>query len=320
MKVKWATYRSPADDKEHAALFEGGTLHGLRGDRQLIDLIGSPAVLAEAAREAGDDPFEVVPAGVAQLLPPIPRPPSIRDFMAFENHYVTSMTAMGLPTNPVYYQQPVFYFQNPAALRGPHETVPIAPGSRQFDYELEVAAIVGAPATNVSPAEAPAHIAGYTIFCDWSARDLQAAEMTMAIGPGKAKDTATSLGPFLVTPDEIEGKRSGEGFDLKMTASVNGVLYSEGNWADQFWSFADLLSYASRGTTLQTGDVIGSGTVGTGCILELAKVHSGAEYPWLDAGDQVTLSVENLGEIRASITQAAPFHPLTRRRSPLTQQ
>ncbi|MGK3208647.1 fumarylacetoacetate hydrolase family protein [Amycolatopsis sp. MEPSY49] len=318
--MKWATYRSPTDGEEHAALFDGGALHGLRGDRQLIDLIGSPAVLAEAAREAGDDPFEIVPAGDVQLLAPIPRPPSVRDFMAFENHYVTSMNAMGLSTNPVYYQQPVFYFQNPAALRGPRETVPIAPGSRQFDYELEVAAIVGAPATNVSPAEAPAHIAGYTILCDWSARDLQAAEMTMAIGPGKAKDAATSLGPFLVTPEEIEGKRSGEGFDLKMTASVNGVVYSEGNWADQFWSFTDLLSYASRGTTLQTGDVIGSGTVGTGCILELANVHSGAEYPWLDVGDEVTLSVEHLGEIRAAITRGAPLHPLARRRNPSAQQ
>ena len=105
-----------------------------------------------------------------------------------------------------------------------------------------------------------------------------------------------------------------------MTASVNGVVYSEGNWADQFWSFADLLSYASRGTTLRTGDIIGSGTVGTGCILELAKVDSEAEYPWLVAGDEVTLSVENLGEIRASLTRGPPLHPLTGGRSPVARK
>ncbi len=308
--MKWATYRSSVDGQEHAALYDGGLLRALRGERQVIDLIGSPAALAEAAREVGEDPFEVVAADTARLLAPIPRPPSVRDFMAFENHYVTSMNALGLPTNPVYYRQPVFYFQNPAAIQGPSQPVPIAPGSRQFDYELEVAAIVGMPASNVTPAEASAHIAGYTILCDWSARGLQAAEMTMSIGPAKAKDTATSLGPFLVTPDELEDKRARHGFDTRMTAAVNGVIYSEGNWADQFWSFADLLSYASRGTTLRTGDIIGAGTVGTGCILELSAVHGPGAYPWLEIGDQVTLRVEGLGEISTSISPAAHVHPL----------
>ncbi|MEV8376394.1 fumarylacetoacetate hydrolase family protein [Kribbella sp. NPDC056861] len=308
--MKWATYRSAVDGQEHAALYDDGLLHALRGERQLIDLIGSPEALTEAAREVGADPLEVVSADTARLLAPIPRPPSVRDFMAFENHYVTSMNALGLPTNPVYYRQPVFYFQNPVAIQGPSEPVPIAPGSRQFDYELEVAAIVGPPASNVTPAEASAHIAGYTILCDWSARDLQAAEMTMSIGPGKAKDTATSLGPFLVTPDELEGRRGGRGFDVRMTAAVNGVVYSEGNWADQFWSFTDLLSYASRGTTLRTGDIIGAGTVGTGCILELGAVHGAEAYPWLEIGDQVTLRVEGLGQISTSISPGAPVHPL----------
>jgi len=308
--VKWATYLSATDGGEHPALLDGDMLFALGGTRQLVDLIVSPEALADAAEEASNKPFEVVPARTARLLAPVPRPPSVRDFMAFENHYVTSIEAMGLSPNPIYYEQPVFYFQNPAAILGPHEPVPLAPGSHRFDYELEVAAIIGAPASNVSPEDASAHIVGYTVFCDWSARDLQGPEMAMAIGLGKAKDTATSIGPYLVTADEIEDRRRANGFDLKMTASVNDVPYSEGNWADQFWSFSNLIAYASRGTTVRTGDVIGSGTVGTGCILELSQVHGEKEFPWLRAGDRVTLEIEGLGEIRTSIVEGDPVHPL----------
>ncbi|HET8661149.1 MAG TPA: fumarylacetoacetate hydrolase family protein, partial [Micromonosporaceae bacterium] len=157
---------------------------------------------------------------------------------------------------------------------------------------------------------AEAHIAGYTIFCDWSARDVQTREMRQLLGPAKGKDTATSIGPFLVTPDELEPYRAGNGYALRMQASVNGKTYSDGTWADLHWSFGQMLAYASRGTTLRTGDVIGSGTVGTGCILELSQVHGGDAYPWLQPGDVVRVEVEQLGSIESRIVAGSDVIPL----------
>ena len=225
--------------------------------------------------------------------------------MAFEQHLVNCSAAMGTSVPPVWYDQPVFYFTNPAAITGPYDDVPMAPGTAQYDYELEVAAVIGRPGSDLAPADAEAYIAGYVLFCDWSARDLQSKEMTIGLGPAKGKDTATSLGPFLVTPDELEARRSGKGYDVAMTASVNGTTYSQGNWRDLFWSFGQMLAYASRGTELRAGDVIGSGTVGTGCILELSQVHGGDRFPWLEPGDRVELDGGPLGRISAQVSPSA---------------
>jgi 2-keto-4-pentenoate hydratase/2-oxohepta-3-ene-1,7-dioic acid hydratase in catechol pathway len=246
-----------------------------------------------------------VPLTDARLLAPIPRPPSVRDFMAFEEHVVNALGAIGMPVDPIWHSVPVFYFSNPAAIVGPHDDVPVPPGSRALDYELEVAAIVGRAGSDLNPLDAQGHIAGYTMLCDWSARDLQMAETKVGLGPVKGKDTATSLGPFLVTPDELEPRRAGQGFDLAMSASVNGRPYSRGNWADVRWSFEQMLAYASRGTTLRPGDVIGSGTVGSGCIIELSGLHGSQAYPWLAVGDEVRLEVELLGEIVATVVAGA---------------
>jgi 2-keto-4-pentenoate hydratase/2-oxohepta-3-ene-1,7-dioic acid hydratase in catechol pathway len=188
--------------------------------------------------------------------------------------------------------------------------VEIPPGSAAFDYELEVAVVIGRPGANIPVASAREHIAGYTILCDWSARDLQELEMRAGLGPAKGKDSATSLGPWLVTPDELEDRRHRNGFDLAMTASVNGTPYSTGNLADLHWSFEQMISFASRGTELRTGDVIGSGTVGTGCILELSRVHGTETFPWLRPGDRVRLEVERLGSVESTIQPAQPLHPL----------
>src|SRR5262249_46321512 len=147
---------------------------------------------------------------------------------------------------------------------------------------------------------------GYLVLSDWSARDLQAEETRHGLGPVKGKDTATSIGPYLVTPDELADVRRGNAYDLAMTATVNGKPYSAGNFADIHWSYGQLLAYASRGTRLVPGDVIGSGTVGTGCILELSLVHGPAAYPWLQAGDRVRLEVERLGAIEAEIVPGRP--------------
>jgi 2-keto-4-pentenoate hydratase/2-oxohepta-3-ene-1,7-dioic acid hydratase in catechol pathway len=277
----------------------------------MIDLIGAGSgPLEQAATEALATPAEVVDPDLVELLAPVPRPPSVRDFMAFENHYVDTRRALDLKVEPVFYEQPCFYFSNPAAIVGPRTDVRAAPGTEQFDFELEIGVVIGRPGSDLPLAEAASHIAGYTILCDWSARDLQAKEGPFGTGPAKGKDTATTLGPWLVTPDELEPFRAKRGYDLQMSASVNGERYSAGNWSSIYWSILQLLVFASRGTELRTGDVIGTGTVGTGSILELSAVHGGDRYPWLAVGDQVRLAVARLGEIEATVLPAAPLQPL----------
>jgi 2-keto-4-pentenoate hydratase/2-oxohepta-3-ene-1,7-dioic acid hydratase in catechol pathway len=288
-----------------------GSLHGLRTANRLIDLLGDDGeLLARSGEQALADPLDVIAEGEANLLAPGPEPPSVRDFYAFETHVRTYREANGKEMDPDWYELPVFYFQNPAAIRSARDEVPMPPGSVKYDFELEFAAVIGRAGANLTPDEAEQHIAGYLLFCDWSARDLQAREVLHTLGPVKAKDTATSLGPWMITPDELAPRRSGKSFDLAMRASVNGRPYSAGNADDLYWSFGQMISYASRGTRVQTGDVIASGTVGTGCILELSTVHSEDEYPWLKPGDEVRLEADLLGAITARITPPPPLHPL----------
>jgi 2-keto-4-pentenoate hydratase/2-oxohepta-3-ene-1,7-dioic acid hydratase in catechol pathway len=306
--MRFATYLSPADGNEHVALVHDGALHGLP-DTDLVALL-APDALADAASRALADPVEVVAEADARLCAPLPRPPSIRDFMAFEAHVVTANKGLGRPMNPDWYELPVFYFTNPAAVLGPHDDVPVSPGSSAFDYELEVGVVVGTPGADLDPAEALAHVAGYTVLCDWSARDLQAREMGMGLGPAKGKDGATSLGPYLVTPDELPAIGAGTAPALAMTAAVDGEVWSRGDLGDLYWSVGQLLAYASRGTTLRPGDVLGTGTVGTGCILELAATHGAERFPYLTAGQQVRLEVERLGAIDARVVAGPAVRPL----------
>jgi 2-keto-4-pentenoate hydratase/2-oxohepta-3-ene-1,7-dioic acid hydratase in catechol pathway len=308
--MRWVTYSSPALGADRPGLVRDEAIYGVQEPSCLLDLLGDDTTMGAAAERAVSNPLEVVPFTSARLRSPVPVPPSIRDFMAFESHVANSRRRLGQEVDPDWYELPVFYFTNPAAVHGPHDDVAISPGSSQFDYELEIAAVVGRPGTNLSPERAESHIAGYTVMCDWSARDLQMREMRQLLGPAKGKDSATSLGPVLVTPDELESWRRGHAYDLEMTASVNGVPYSRGNLADLYWSFGQMLAYASRGTRVQTGDTLGSGTVGTGCILELSGLHGGERYPWLRPGDEVRLEVAQLGAITATITGAAPVVPL----------
>ena len=309
--MRWTTYRSPSDGQEHAGVVSEGAVHGLRSVDRLLDLLGDDGErLARAGEEALADPLDVVPEADAELLAPIPEPPSVRDFYAYETHVRTYREANGQAMDPDWYELPVFYFQNPAAIRPARAEIPMPPGCEKFDFELEFAAVIGRPGANLAPDEAEGHIAGYLLLCDWSARDLQARESRHGMGPVKGKDTATSLGPWLVTPDELEPRRSGTAFDLQMRASVNGRPYSSGNAGDLYWSFGQMISYASRGTRVRTGDVIGSGTVGTGCILELSTVHSEDEYPWLKPGDEVRLEADVLGAITGRIVPPQPLHPL----------
>jgi 2-keto-4-pentenoate hydratase/2-oxohepta-3-ene-1,7-dioic acid hydratase in catechol pathway len=307
--MRWVTYRS-GNGAERAGLLQDGRVHGL--DASLLALIESDGGLSAAAERAIATPVEVVDLADVQLCAPIPRPPSVRDFLSFEEHLRNAGRALGrTEVPPVWFEQPVFYFTNPAAIRGPDEEIPISPGCEKFDYEVEVAAVVGRAGSDLSPAEAEVHIAGYTVFCDWSARDVQARESTIGLGPAKGKDGATSIGPALVTPDELEPYRSGKGYRLAMRASVNGRDLGGGSWADIHWSFGQMLAYASRGTQLRPGDVIGSGTVGTGCLLELSGLHGSERYPWLQPGDVVTVEIEQLGAITGRIVPGPALVPLS---------
>ncbi len=300
--MKWVTYVSPADGLERVGVLVEDEVLGGEPRLSLVDLLRREGPdLARAAREVQSAPSERVSVHEVELRAPIPSPPSIRDFMAFENHAVNANKAIGLELHKVWYEIPVFYFTNPAAVRGHRSPVAIAPGSAMFDYELEVAAVIGRQGSDIAVGDAGAYIAGFTIFCDWSARDLQTQEMQIGLGPAKGKDSATTFGPWLVTPDELAIARTAKAYDLEMTANVNGKPYSRGNWSDLYWTFEQMISYASRGTTLLPGDVFGSGTVGTGCILELSRVHGSDAYPWLKAGDLVEISVDLLGSIEATI-------------------
>lgn len=311
--MRWVTYESPTTGEDRVGLLvDGGVVHGLRAPARMVDLLaGGADALRDAAEQARQRPAEVLPASSVRFRAPVPTPPSVRDFMSFEEHVVASAEALGGEISPSWYDAPAFYFSNPAAVIGPTEPVEISPGSAQFDYELEIAAIIGTPGSDISPADAEAHIAGYTILADWSARDLQRNEMRSQLGPAKGKDSATSIGPTLVTPDELRGHRSGNGYALAMRASVNGKPYSEGSWSAIYWSFAQMIAYASRGTRLVPGDVIGSGTVGSGCILELSLLHGSDRFPFLEPGDTVELEVEQLGTISSVIQPAKSVIPLT---------
>lgn len=310
--MRWVTYASAVDGIDRTGLVDGDEIRGLRAPARLIELLGDDGErLARAAEEARRDPLEVLPLGTATLRAPIPVPPSIRDFMAFEAHVRNARG--GADPAPEFYDAPVFYFTNPAAVLGPHDDVPVSPGSAAFDYELELGAVVGRAGADLDPAEAEQHIAGYLVFCDWSARDLQKAEMRHGLGPAKGKDGATSLGPALVTPDELAPHRRGRGFDLTASVHVNGRPWTTTDFTDPLWSFGEMLAYASRGTRVVPGDVIGSGTAGTGCILELAALHGPQAYPWLRPGDRVEVSVAVLGDIRTTLVEGAPLRPLRRR-------
>ncbi|WP_048549636.1 fumarylacetoacetate hydrolase family protein [Nostocoides japonicum] len=242
-----------------------------------------------------------VPLDSLSLLRPVD-PPSMRDFMVFEEHIKPAWRSRGIEGPAAWYRQPIGYFSNAAGFRGPHDTVEIPGGSQRLDFELEVGAIVSRTLQSVSSDQAESAIAGYLVLCDWSARDLQSAEMEGSLGPFKGKDFATALGPVLVTPDELADVRNGTGYDLRMTTSVNGREYGHDLWSSATWSFEDLLSYASWNSTVEGGALIGSGTCQGGCILELSLRHSPEQYPWLAAGDQVSLSIERLGSIESVVT------------------
>jgi len=263
----------------------------------MLDLLQAGEKGLERARRAGDGPR--VALSDATLHSPLLRPTSLRDAYAFETHVKTANANRGREVPEEWYKFPVFYFTNAANIFGPDDEIPLPNYTQELDYELEIAAIIGTPGRDIQPQEAGRHILGFTIFNDWSARDVQREEMKVRLGPAKGKDFASSLGPCIVTLDELSERATGRPgvYDMEMRARVNGKELSRGNFKDIYWSFGDILARASQGVTLMPGDVIGSGTVGTGCLLELTK----AKGPWLKSGDVVELEVEAIGALRNTI-------------------
>jgi len=308
--MRWATFRD-GTGTERVGVVSDGDILALAPGVRLLDLIGDDGErLAEAGARALADPVDLVPYESAALLAPIPQPPSVRDFYAFEQHVKTARQRRGLEMDPDWYQLPVFYFSNPAAIVGARDDVPMPPGTQQLDFELEVAAVVGRGGSNLDPEEAEGRIAGFCVMNDWSARDIQRREMKLSMCPVKRKDCATTLGPVMTTPDELEPYGKDRAYDLVMRATVNGKEYSRASLAEIYWSFGEMLAYASRGTRILPGDVIGSGTCGTGCILELSLVHGEEAYPWLKVGDEVVLEVQELGRIDNRVVEGPPLRPL----------
>jgi fumarylacetoacetate (FAA) hydrolase len=264
-----------------------------------------------------------------QLLAPVPKPSSCRDGYAFRQHVAAARRNRGVPMIPEFDMYPIFYFTNHNAIQGPGPINCMPDHFEKLDFELEAAVVIGKKGRNVKAAEADQYIAGYMIMNDMSARRLQMEEMLLNLGPAKGKDFSTVIGPWLVTPDELEPYRTspkpghtGNAFDLKMICRVNGVQVSEGSMGDMAWTFAEIIERCAYGVDILPGDVIGSGTVGTGCFLELngtGKLNDpNYTEQWLQPGDVVEMEITGLGLLSNSIVKEnTDFSILKLKKQPL---
>jgi fumarylacetoacetate (FAA) hydrolase len=254
--------------------------------------------LVDGFEPRGEDDPAVLDAVGLQFGPPVLAPPSLRDGYGFEQHVGIMWRRRGAEIPEAWYRLPIFYFSNVSELRGPDDPVWAPTGSEELDFEIEIAALIDTTARDLPVERAEEAIGGYTIFNDWSARDLQRDETAVRLGPAKGKDFASSIGPWLITPDELEDARKGAGFDLAMTVTVNGTETSRGRWSDIHHGFAALAARASADVTLRPGELLGSGTVGTGCLLEVREATLGR---YLIPGDDVVLAVDRLGSLRTPV-------------------
>lgn len=244
------------------------------------------AVRSGAAAERGLNGERLVYSQDAvRLLTPLPNPASVRDFYAFEAHVKKGFEKRGEPMPQEWYEIPVYYKSGHHNLIGTDEDVLWPSFTKRFDYELELAAVIGKRGRNIPAAGAREYIAGFTVMNDFSARDIQRREMKVRLGPAKGKDWCTAFGPFLVTTDEI-----GDPYNLRMTARVNGDLWSDGNTGSIYWKFEQMIEFLTQDDEILPGDIIGSGTVGTGCGLELDR--------WVNRGDVIELEIEKIGVLR----------------------
>jgi len=305
--VRLATFRR-LDDEPHLRRVglvlghgEHTRVHPFDAGFDLVEL------LAESA-EWRDSQADVAASGdglaldAVVLLPPV-YPVAMRDFLTFEAHVDGMERGQGNPGPPAeWYDAPVFLFMAPHAVTGPYDDVALPPDTERFDFELEIAAVICRDARDVPAAEAGAHIGGYCVMNDWSARDVQGKEMKLKLGPSKGKDFATTIGPWVVTPDELDDLRDEDGFlDLTMSVSVNGVQVGSDRTAHMGWSFEQLVSHASRASWVKAGEVLASGTCASGSLAESWGRTGSLTPPPLQIGDVVEMTIERIGTIRNTV-------------------
>lgn len=328
--MKLVTYSQ--NNKERVAFYIDGYLYDLNDAHDelpgtLMEMLQDWERLSEIARQAegrikaGTLKVASKPMDSVTVLAPLPRPTSCRDGYAFRQHVAAARRNRKVDMIPEFDQYPIFYFTNHNAIQGPGP-IPCMPDHfEKLDFELEAAIIVGKKGRNILAAEADNYIAGYCIMNDMSARRLQMEEMLLNLGPAKGKDFSTVIGPWMVTPDELEPYRIapkeghvGASYDLKMTCKVNGVQVSEGNMGDMDWTFAEILERCAYGADILPGDVIGSGTVGTGCFLELNGTgllnDPNYQVQWLQPGDVVEMQIDEMGTLVNTIEKVDTHHSL----------
>jgi len=312
--MKLSTYTLKKSDKELIGLLNKDSLINLNvffGEISLLELIQLPDWKELIIKKTKLNNLTTHNLKEVKLLAPIPRPNSLRDAYAFRQHVETSRRNRGLEMIKEFDDFPVFYFSNHNAIFGPSDDIQCMPSHfEKLDYELEIAILIGKEGINVKAKNAKEYIAGFMIMNDMSSRGLQMKEMKLNLGPAKGKDFASALGPYLVTPDELSGNiinedDNGCNYDLQMTCSLNGKLLSKGNLKDIAWSFEKIIERVSYGATIYPGDIIGSGTVGTGCLLEINGTNklksSDFTEVWLKENDVVEMEIEKLGKITNKI-------------------
>lgn len=312
--MKLSTYTLKKSNKELIGLLKKDSLINLNvffGEISLLELIQLPDWKELIINKTKSNNVTTHKLEEVKLLAPIPRPNSLRDAYAFRQHVETSRRNRGLEMIKEFDDFPVFYFSNHNAIFGPNDDIECMPSHfEKLDYELEIAILIGKEGRNIKAKNAKEYITGFMIMNDMSSRGLQMKEMKLNLGPAKGKDFASVLGPYLVTPDELLGNivnedDNGCNYNLEMTCSVNGKLLSKGNLKDMAWSFEKIIERVSYGATIYPGDIIGSGTVGTGCLLEINGTnklkHSDFTEMWLKENDVVEMEIENLGKITNKI-------------------
>jgi 2-keto-4-pentenoate hydratase/2-oxohepta-3-ene-1,7-dioic acid hydratase in catechol pathway len=320
--MRLAAFKRPGGTERRIGLVIGvgadAQVHPFPSGTDLVALLAADGEARDAAVDAvaaadGHPLHDVV------LLPPV-YPVAMRDFVTFEAHVEgigrSVQGANGVP--PEWYRAPSFLFMAPHAVHGPYDDVAMPPDTERLDFELELAAIICRDVRNVTPEQAVSAIGGYVVMNDWSARDIQGQEMKVGLGPSKGKDFATTIGPWVVTPDELDRYRNSEGLlDLAMTVSVNGEQIGADRSGSMSWSFEELVSYSSRASWVKAGEVLASGTCGTGALAEIWGRTGALEPPPLQVGDVVEMAVEGLGVIRNQVvasTEQVPPIPVARRR------
>lgn len=317
--MKLISYLSEDEEDRLAILVDGKAYDTHDLDKRLADNMADFLFDGDEAMQLAKSLEKKIKAGQVkakgmdvtnlELLAPVPHPTSCRDAYAFRQHVEAARRNRGVEMIPEFDEYPIFYFTNHNAIYGPGEIDVMPDHLQNLDFELEVSVVIGKHARNIKAVEADEYIAGFMIMNDMSARLLQMEEMKLNLGPAKGKDFCTVLGPWLVTPEELEPYKvapkdghTGASYNLDMKCWVNGKLVSEGNVSTMDWTFAEIIERAAYGVDLMPGDVIGSGTVGTGCFLELngtaKRLDPNAKPQWLQIGDVVEMEITGLGHLQ----------------------